>query len=227
MSEHKAVLWDLDNTLLPSKELTREVFEVILPEFGVRSPSKKDIHNAFGLKLEDFVAHLSDNHPNHPKILDRFLEEQDRRYRQEITLFEGMLEVIGELGELGLKQAIVTTRGNIDRNAASATNIVIKSGIGDHIDVVVNRDDTDNHKPHPEPVLLALSQLSIEPKNAVMVGDQTVDMQAGKTAGTYALGIDHDVHDENIQSLWEAGADHVVHQASEIVPYVRDLFKIK
>lgn len=137
MSKRTGVLWDLDNTLLPSKPLTHQVFEVILPEFGIETPTKQDIHDAFGMKLPDFLAQMSGSHTDQAQIYDRFIEEQSRAYEDEILLFDGMLEVIAELGELGVHQAIVTTRGNHDRGPAGAISIVEKSGIGTYIDVVV------------------------------------------------------------------------------------------
>jgi phosphoglycolate phosphatase-like HAD superfamily hydrolase len=51
------------------------------------------------------------------------------------------------------------------------------------IEVFISMDDTSRHKPHPEPLLLALEKLQVAPKQAVYVGDSRHDMQAGRAAG--------------------------------------------
>ncbi len=50
-------------------------------------------------------------------------------------------------------------------------------------DVVVTCDDTDRHKPDPEPVLHGLELLGADPADAVYVGDAPYDVRAGRAAG--------------------------------------------
>ena len=56
-------------------------------------------------------------------------------------------------------------------------------------DILICREDTNNHKPHPEPILLALSKLHADPRNSIMVGDHIMDVQCGKAAGTKTIGF--------------------------------------
>lgn len=58
-----------------------------------------------------------------------------------------------------------------------------------YIDVVVTSQTHRRMKPHPQPVLGALSALGVAPENAVMVGDTTVDVKAGQAAGTQTYGV--------------------------------------
>ena len=51
------------------------------------------------------------------------------------------------------------------------------------MDVFVSMDDSSRHKPHPEPLLLALERLQVAPEHAVYVGDSRHDMQAARAAG--------------------------------------------
>lgn len=52
---------------------------------------------------------------------------------------------------------------------------------------VVAYEDTVRHKPDPEPVLLAVSRLGLEPHECVFIGDAETDMMAGRSAGTATL----------------------------------------
>jgi phosphoglycolate phosphatase-like HAD superfamily hydrolase len=56
-------------------------------------------------------------------------------------------------------------------------------------ETVVGGDETEQHKPHPAPLLLALERLGASPEDAAYVGDSPFDMQAAKAAGLYAIGV--------------------------------------
>jgi pyrophosphatase PpaX len=56
-------------------------------------------------------------------------------------------------------------------------------------DVVVCGEDTDRHKPAPEPILLALERLDARVEDAAYVGDSPFDVAAAKAAGVYAVAV--------------------------------------
>ncbi len=217
MQNQHAILWDLDGTLLPSKQIVHEVLHEILPEFGVGGPDKQALDRSFGIPLSDFLQHHSNNHPDQEAITSRFLETQLKHY-DEISFFEGVIETVIELSELGFKQAVVTSKGNNGRGKAGASAIIENSALAPHIDIIISADDVTNHKPHPEPILLALEKLEVQPSRAVMVGDHIVDMQAAKSAQAFAIGLDHDNSHDIASSLIVAGADEVVNTPHAIIP---------
>jgi pyrophosphatase PpaX len=59
-----------------------------------------------------------------------------------------------------------------------------KLGVHHHFQITVTANDITHFKPHPEPVLKALSALNSKPENTLFVGDHLVDIAAGKAAGT-------------------------------------------
>jgi pyrophosphatase PpaX len=56
-------------------------------------------------------------------------------------------------------------------------------------DVVVCGDDTERHKPDPEPILLALQRLGARVREAAYVGDSPFDVVAARAAGVYAVAV--------------------------------------
>ena len=86
--------------------------------------------------------------------------------------------------------------------------------IAHFFDTVVGGDDTERHKPHPEPLLLALERLDATPDQAAYVGDSPYDMQAAKAGGLYAVGVTWGgIHDRSAL----ADADITVDRAEELL----------
>jgi len=54
-------------------------------------------------------------------------------------------------------------------------------------DVIVTSDETAHHKPHPEPILLALERLGAAPGDAAYVGDSPFDVGSARAAGVFAV----------------------------------------
>jgi pyrophosphatase PpaX len=85
-----------------------------------------------------------------------------------------------------------------------------------YFDAVVTSESTARHKPHPDPVLVALELLSSRPEEAAFVGDSPYDVGAAKAAGVFAVAVSWGrIHPE--ERLLAAGADIVVHSPEELL----------
>jgi len=62
-------------------------------------------------------------------------------------------------------------------------------GLIGHVDVVIGADSVARHKPHPEPVLVALERLGAPRETAIFVGDSPHDVASGNTAGVRTIGV--------------------------------------
>ena len=88
--------------------------------------------------------------------------------------------------------------------------------LADLFDVAIATDDTERHKPHPDPILLALERLHASPAEAAYVGDSPFDVQAAKAAGVFAVAVTWGrIHSE--ERLQQEEPDAVVHDAEELV----------
>ena len=101
-----------------------------------------------------------------------------------VTIFEGVYDTIKTLKENGYKIGIVTTK------LSDVVNMGLRlTKLDEFFDVIVALDHVKNAKPDPEPVLMALEQLGSSPEEAIMVGDNSHDILAGKNAGTKTAGV--------------------------------------
>lgn len=225
MSEQKAVLWDLDGTVLDSLSVAVEIFDEIFPALQLPPLDRETIRTNFYGSLEDSLLRMSDNYHDQPALFKAFNESQQRHYEDPVFHI-GIREAITALGELGLKQAIVTSRGNAQRGAAGAHAIVKNTKLDDLISVVISADETVAHKPDPEPLLLALEKLDVTPYNTVMIGDQPVDTQAANAAGVHSILIDHENTQHSQAAMRGAQPNLICTDAGQALAGVRQLLNL-
>ncbi|HEY3285038.1 MAG TPA: HAD family hydrolase, partial [Armatimonadota bacterium] len=110
-----------------------------------------------------------------------------------IRPFPGMTETLAGLRDAGVGTAVVTSR------SIRSTRVTLERlGLWDRLDTVVTPEDTQRHKPDPEPLLLAASRLKAQPAECLMVGDTENDLAAGRAAGMATCGVTYGFLGEGI-----------------------------
>ena len=173
LSGIRAVLFYIDGTLLDTFDFIYGTFDV----HGIVRLSREEISQLMGRTLEDVYATMA---PGHDAVA---LAETHRQFQEQnvklAKLFPNTVMVLNALKKQGFKLAAITTRSN-------RTSILSleQNGIAGYLDVVVSSEDVVRHKPDPEPIFKALHDLDLSPSDAIMVGDTSADVMAGKNAGT-------------------------------------------
>jgi pyrophosphatase PpaX len=96
-----------------------------------------------------------------------------------------------------------------------AKRALVHVQLDDAIPVVVGCDSCTRHKPHPEPVERALALLRSAPRDAMFVGDSPHDIEAGRAAGVYTVGVTWGACSRD--EMARAGADLVIHEVGQLV----------
>jgi len=91
--------------------------------------------------------------------------------------------------------------------------------LGHLFETVVGGDETEKHKPDPEPLLLAAERMGVDPSQAAYVGDSPFDVGAAKAAGMYAIAVTWGrIHDRS--RLERAEPDAIVDSPEELLEHV-------
>jgi len=198
MAKINTVLFDFDGTIMDTNNVILQSWQHTFRTLEGKERPEEEILGTFGeplhVTMKKFLPHIP-------------LEEGVKTYRSYhyekftdlIEVFPGILELLAELKARGYKLGIVTSR------LRHTTEIGLdKYHMGQYFDAVVTADDTDKHKPDPEPVNMALEKLGSKPEEAIMIGDSMFDVLCAKNAGvkaaivSWALAVsEEDLNGEN------------------------------
>jgi len=180
MNSFNYYLFDLDGTLIDTKEMIYLCFSKTLMDYrGMKIP-KSEVDRYVGLpyriQLEKYLGKISD--VEYLKMRDEHKVFQDSIYKEHIKPCLGAVETVLELKKRGFPLAIVTSR-----NPDSTTNYLRQFGLRDSFSHLITPLDTNLHKPNPEPVLKALELLGASANESIFIGDSIYDIESGKRAG--------------------------------------------
>ncbi len=206
----RAVLFDIDGTLLDTNEFVYQAFEYALKTYSLRSVSRKDMRPLMGKSLEYIYSQLDPSH-----VPDLFIGAHRSFQTKNFHLshpFPGTAHTLEKLQKAGIKLAAVTTRSNL-----TSVGTLERAGIRNFFDAVISAEDVKNIKPDPEPLLKALQILNELPADAYMVGDSSVDIQAGKNANVKTVAVSYGFHRDTIS---DSNPDYLVDAIEEILPII-------
>lgn len=183
-----AVLFDLDGTLVETHidfALMRSEMVRLAREFNIwdEAMPKMDILAI----IDTTVERLEDLQKTNEAVAVR---QQAFQILTDIEIghAETAVEIPGARKLLASLKAADISTGIVTRNCRIASLLSMKV-VGIDVDVIVTREDTNKHKPLPEPVMIALNKLDHKPEQSVMIGDHPMDVQSGKSAGCYTVGF--------------------------------------
>jgi pyrophosphatase PpaX len=104
---------------------------------------------------------------------------------EELEAFWEVVEVLPRLRAEGRRLGLVSAKGHASMRWAFQR----LPGLEANFEVVIGAEDTERHKPDPEPILEALRRLGVEARDAVYVGDSPFDVRAAKAAGVHAVAV--------------------------------------
>jgi beta-phosphoglucomutase len=205
-SNHHAVIWDVDGTLVDTAELHFAAWVKLARELD-KPFSRADFAATFGQRNPEIIGTLFGAAFGKAEI-DRLGVRKEDYYkaaaRQGVALLPGVRRLLEELHASGFKQAIGSSapRGNIDL-------ILDLTGTQHFFDAVVSEADTQRGKPDPQVFLVGAEKLQMPPARCLVMEDAVAGVQAAKAAGMKCIAVTFVGHHPQ-KLLEEAGADLIV-----------------
>lgn len=196
----KAILFDIDGTLVDSVAAYHEVARIAAEPFGF-VVTREHVRHSMATGNNFWRGIIPQDRRDGEVIMKEMsahaAREWPRVLREFGTLFEGVSQTLDELRSRGI------TLGIVSGARSEVMEFLSKEGLLNRFDTVVLGSDVTRGKPDPEGVLKALNGLNVPPEMALYVGDTPVDIQASRAAGVRAVSVLTGAADSALLSLHE------------------------
>lgn len=178
----KAVLFDLDGTLLDSIDGIVSCFEQVLAEFNPgHSWTREQMIMKIGEPVPRQMLEFSNGRADLVEPMVAAYRILMKKLLASFALYPGSEQTLVELKRLGFLTGLVTSksRGPVEVSFN-------RHAMHDWFDIVVTADDTTKHKPLPDPLLLAAEKIAVQPNEILYIGDSVHDIRCAHAAGSLA-----------------------------------------
>ena len=207
----KALCFDVDGTLSDTDDLYAQKIVDLLPRFlfpnpmqtarrivmWVESPGNALLGFADTIGIDDEMT-----------VFIEWLNRNRKSPAKKFLLVPGVEEMLAHL-KGRYPMAVVSAR-----DEKSTLRFLTQFDLQKYFDVIITGLSAPHTKPYPDPILLAAQKMRVGPQECLMIGDTTVDIRAGKSAGAQAVGVLCGFGEE--QELRQLGADLILKSTSDL-----------
>lgn len=211
---YEACIFDLDGTLADTVESIANVANQILEKFGLPAQPVNDYKYYAGdggdVLMERCMRAAGGDftHLAQGQKLYREIFAENPLYK--VEAFDGMKETLEELKRRKVKLAVLSNKPH------EATYKVVTGLFGEEMfDVIQGLNPGMKRKPAPDGAWKIAEAFQVEPEKFMYVGDTNTDMQTGKAAGMYTIGVLWGFRDR--KELEENHADQIICRPQELL----------
>lgn len=209
----KAVIFDLDGTLLNTLDDLADSTNYALSKFGYPTRTIDEVRQFVGngvAKLIERAIPEGKNNPNFEKCLAIFKENYAQNMYNKTAPYNGIIEMLSNLKSKGIKIAVVSNKFDL------AVKELCKKYFEGFIDFAAGENEAQGikKKPAPDTVISVLNEFNFAPEDAVYVGDSDVDIMTAKNSKMPCISVTWGFRDEKF--LLKNGATILINAPSEI-----------
>lgn len=209
----KAVLFDVDGTLIDSNDFHAQAWHDAMVHFGAEV-RLADVRAQIGKGADTLMPALLDAEfiEAHGEAMQEYRGTLFKRdYLDRIRPFPGVRPLFERVAAAGLR--ITLASSGTKEEVAHHLDLI---GCADLVTSTTSADDAEHSKPNPDIFVAALTSLGdVSHDEAVVVGDSPYDMQAAKAIGIRTIGLRCGGFDDAL--LREAGADDVFDEPADLL----------
>lgn len=212
----KAVIWDLDGTLLDTLSDLVVSVNAALEKNGFPPHAREELGAMVRKDMRSLMRRATpdgEENPRFEQVYADFLAHNAEHGTDLLAPYEGICALLDELNAMGVRQAIVS---NKEESALRAMN---RQYLGERISVVIGDKPPREKKPSPDGVYEAMRLLGCSRDEVIYVGDAQVDLHTAQNAGIPCVSVTWGFRTE--ASLREAGAQHIARTAQELLEEIK------
>lgn len=186
--KYKAVIFDLDGTLLDTIEDISDSVNAVLREKKYHEFDVDEYKYFAGRGIDELIASVIEKGEidplEHPEIKKGYMKEYKVRQNIKTKIFPGILDLIIELQNLEISVNILSNKPD------NQTQEVVKHYFRNtKFDYVYGKKTELSIKPYPESVLHLIEKLKVSKDEVLYIGDTNTDIQTAKNAGLKSVGV--------------------------------------
>lgn len=207
----KALCFDVDGTLSDTDDLYVHKVARFFPRFLFKDPDHAARRFVMWVEAPgNALLGLTDTIGLDDEIiaLIDWMSRHQKRSAKKFWLIPGVDEMLKQL-KGHYPMSVVSAR-----DEKGTMRFLEQFNLAQYFDAVITGQSAEHTKPYPDPIRLAAQKMGVKPEDCVMVGDTTVDMRAGKSAGAQTVGVLCGFGEE--PELRRKGADVILKSTSEL-----------
>ncbi len=214
----QAILFDIDGTLVDTVSLIVQALDYTYRKhLGISLPYE-ELRRLIGLPLHVQMHYLDDRVE---RAVDHAQMEADERayyeaHRHLERVIPEAVSAVRVVKQRGYRTALVTSKNRLEL-AITLPQLQLE----EWVDTIVSADDTQRHKPNPDPVLKALERLQVAPESAVYIGDTVFDIACARSAGVQSASVGWGAHLPS--DLRSAQPDYYFEQPADLLEWATQL----
>jgi phosphoglycolate phosphatase len=214
----RALIFDLDGTLINSMQDLIHSVNAMLRELGRRELAEETISGYIGHGAPQLVARaLGDGctEAERQRALDFFLRYYETHKMDTTCAYPGVAETLEKLAKVPM--AVLT-----NKPVRTSVRILDAMGLSKYFRAIYGGNSFETKKPDPVGARTILKELGAEPGEALFVGDSEVDVQTARNAGMMAAAVNYGfgVHDREA-----CPADIYLDKLHDVIPFVQGSFR--
>ena len=212
-SEVRALIFDLDGTLIDSKLDLALSVNATLAELDREPLPHEQIFSYVGQGAPALIARALGDSTSEDECrqgLEFFIRHYSAHKLDNTALYPGVREALDALN--GLAMAVLT-----NKPVRVSRGILQGLGVAGHFRAVYGGNSFERKKPDPMGVESILQEFGLEPAEGMIVGDSEVDVQTARNAGTWVCGVTYGFGSHRLE---EYPPDLLVNSLTELLPYL-------
>lgn len=181
---YKAILFDLDGTLLNTLDDLTCACNYALSLYGYPSRTKEEVNSFVGNGIFSLVEKaINGDHSIINDVYNSFLKYYNTHSMSKTSPYDGVCELLAELKRREIKLAVVTNKNHL------VAKKIVAHYFKDVFDLVVGEKENIKKKPNPDMCELAIQSLNVSKEDCLYIGDSEVDVLTAYNAGIDGLFV--------------------------------------